>query len=249
MAVWRSSAAVATINGAMMNSELTITPVVSSSTPARAATRPPQPLRHARPMGADRVSLRGRVICSSWASPLPPPSSPLGSTMLRYSLPGSLARATAGARAGARPSASPATRAGWKASMKHTALPQGCGRRPPSADQLVTSMNSRLASVGEQALREHRQVGRRVADIDAELDAGALDAGDGSACRCAHGIGCQFAGQQDRDISGRERPRQTMAVRPWPWASAAAAVPLVSRTRHAWLLGRAGWRHRGHRIP
>ena len=87
-------------------------------------------------------------------------------------------------------------------------------------------------------------------DIDAELNAGALDAErDGLARRVPDGIGCQFAGQQDRDISGDRgvlgtdgRPALAVA---FGRRGRSRGQPDAARRQ----LGRAGWRHRVHRTP
>ena len=55
MAVRRSSAAVATINGATMNSEITITPDVASSTPDKSSHKAATAIATCPADGRDRV--------------------------------------------------------------------------------------------------------------------------------------------------------------------------------------------------
>ena len=57
MAVRRSSAAVAPINGATMNSDITIRPDIAASTQGKSSHKTAKPLRHARPAAGSSLRL------------------------------------------------------------------------------------------------------------------------------------------------------------------------------------------------
>ena len=107
MAVRRSSAAVAAINGATMNSEITIRPDVAASTQGKSSHKTAIAIAACSACGRDRVFTPALVDLSFMASPSASPGSPPGPAMLRHSLPAVLlARTPPLARSGFPASAS-----------------------------------------------------------------------------------------------------------------------------------------------
>src|SRR5690242_8862704 len=91
IAVRRSSAAVATINGATINSEMTIRPDIAASTQGKTSHKAAMAIATCPAGGRDRVFTPAHPLTLvSWLPPTSP-SYPLGPALLRY-LPPALLR-------------------------------------------------------------------------------------------------------------------------------------------------------------